>query len=41
MKRFSLAMILVLGLLFVSAPLFAHHGEANYDTDRVVSVKGT
>jgi DNA/RNA endonuclease YhcR with UshA esterase domain len=27
--------------LLVSAPLRAHHGEANYDTDKVVSVKGT
>lgn len=41
MKRFSATVILVSGLLLVSAPLLAHHGEANYDTDKAVSVKGT
>jgi hypothetical protein len=25
----------------ISTPLLAHHGEANYDTDKIVSVKGT
>jgi uncharacterized protein DUF6152 len=33
--------LLLLGVLFVSGPLLAHHGEANYDTTTVVSVKGT
>ena len=28
-------------LLTVSAPLFAHHGGAAYDTDKTVTVKGT
>ena len=39
----KLALVLGLGLvvLLASAPLLAHHGEANYDTDKVVSVKGT
>ena len=41
MKRFSATVILVFGLLLASTPLFAHHGEANYDTDKAVSVKGT
>ena len=41
MKKFSAILVLVFGLLFVSASLFAHHGEANYDTDKIVSVKGT
>src|ERR1700680_5078778 len=27
--------------LFNSAPVMAHHGEANYDTDKLVSVKAT
>ena len=27
--------------LFVSAPVPAHHGETNYDTDKLVSVKAT
>ena len=33
--------LLLLGVLFISGPLLAHHGEANYDTTTVVSVKGT
>src|SRR5579872_1445049 len=37
----KLALILAFAALLVSAPLMAHHGEANYDTDKVVSVKGT
>ncbi len=38
----KLALLLALGIIavFVSGPLMAHHGEANYDTDKVVSVKG-
>ena len=36
---FFLAMIFCVGL--ISAPLLAHHGEANYDTEKMVSVKGT
>jgi Family of unknown function (DUF6152) len=31
----------VLGLLMVSVPLLAHHGEAAYDTAKSVTVKGT
>jgi len=38
-------MVLVLAaifcVVFISAPLLAHHGEANYDTDKTISVKGT
>ena len=30
----------VAGLLAVSAPLFAHHGGASYDTDKTITVKG-
>lgn len=41
MRKFSAVMVLALSLLLISAPLYAHHGEANYDTDKVVSVKGT
>lgn len=37
----KLALILAFAALLVSTPLMAHHGEANYDTDKVVSVKGT
>jgi len=41
MKSFALGLILALAILFASAPLAAHHGEVNYDTEKVVSVKGT
>ena len=41
MKRLAASFILLFGILFVSGPLPAHHGEANYDTTKVVSVKGT
>lgn len=32
---------LIAGLLTVSVPLFAHHGNAAYDTTKTVTVKGT
>src|ERR1700689_2000901 len=41
MKKLALLFTLMLATLLVSSPLLAHHGEANYDTDKVVSVKGT
>lgn len=41
MKKFALILAVTFVALLVSAPLPAHHGEANYDTDKVVSVKGT
>jgi hypothetical protein len=41
MKKFALILTATFALVLVSAPLFAHHGEANYDTDKVVAVKGT
>src|SRR5712664_772610 len=41
MKNFMLCLTLIFSGLFLSAPLFAHHGEVNYDTEKVVSVKGT
>ena len=41
MKKFALFLAVTFAALLVSAPLQAHHGEANYDTDKVVSVKGT
>ena len=37
-RSFSLA---VLGLLLVAVPLVAHHGETNYDTEKLVTVKAT
>ena len=41
MKRLALSLTIIFALLFVSSPLLAHHGETNYDTEKVVSVKGT
>jgi hypothetical protein len=41
MKNLVLSLILIFSALLVSGPLLAHHGEANYDTSKVVSVKGT
>jgi hypothetical protein len=41
MKNFGLGLTLIFSGLFLSPPLFAHHGEVNYDTEKVVSVKGT
>jgi Family of unknown function (DUF6152) len=32
---------MVLGLLVVSVPLFAHHGGVAYDTSRKITLKGT
>ena len=37
-KRF---ISIVLGLLTLSVPLFAHHGAAAYDTTKKITVKGT
>jgi hypothetical protein len=33
--------VAVLGLLSVSVPLLAHHGNAAYDTDKKLTLKGT
>jgi len=40
MKNFALCLTLIFSGLFLSPPVFAHHGEVNYDTEKVVSVKG-
>ena len=40
-KKFSAILVTVIGLAVFSAPLFAHHGNASYDTTRSVNVKGT
>lgn len=41
MKTKSRLLMVAAGLLFVSAPLAAHHGTASYDTKNVVTVKAT
>src|ERR1700690_3433103 len=41
MKYLALFLAIIFAALFVSAPIAAHHGETNYDTDKLVSVKAT
>jgi hypothetical protein len=41
MKNLLLTLTAFVCFLLVSAPLAAHHGVANYETDKVTSVKGT
>ncbi|MBZ5643153.1 MAG: hypothetical protein LAO19_10365 [Acidobacteriia bacterium] len=41
MKKFALFPATMFCLVLMSTPLWAHHGEANYDTEKTVSVKGT
>lgn len=41
MKNWVLSLAMTFAVLFGSAPILAHHGEANYDTDKVTTVKGT
>jgi DNA/RNA endonuclease YhcR with UshA esterase domain len=41
MKKLALFLAMVFSVAFISAPLLAHHGEANYDTEKIVTVKGT
>jgi hypothetical protein len=41
MKKLALFLGTIFCVVLTSAPLLAHHGEANYDTDKMVSVKGT
>jgi DNA/RNA endonuclease YhcR with UshA esterase domain len=39
MKNLVLCLALLFTALFVSSPIPAHHGETNYDTDKLVTVK--
>jgi Family of unknown function (DUF6152) len=41
MKKSALFLATIFCVAFISAPLLAHHGEANYDTEKMVTVKGT
>ena len=41
MKTWVLCLAMIFAILFVSTPILAHHGEVNYDTEKVVSIKGT
>ena len=40
MKTLVFSLIAIFSVVLVPGPLLAHHGEANYDTTTVVSVKG-
>ena len=40
-KKLAVISFAVIGLLVLSAPLFAHHGYVAYDTDKKVTLKGT
>ena len=41
MKNLAIFLAITFAALFVSAPVLAHHGETNYDTEKLVSVKAT
>jgi Family of unknown function (DUF6152) len=41
MKNLALCIAIMFAALLVSAPVPAHHGETNYDTDKLVTVKAT
>lgn len=41
MKKWALFLAIAFTALFASGPILAHHGETNYDTDHLVSVKAT
>jgi hypothetical protein len=41
MKKFALFLAMIIAALVASRPVLAHHGETNYDTDKLVSVKAT
>jgi hypothetical protein len=41
MSKLKIISLAVVALLVVSAPLFAHHGNASYETSKTVTVKGT
>ena len=40
-KTLRIAAIAIITLVAVSVPMFAHHGNAAYETDKSVIVKGT
>jgi len=40
-KNLVLCLTSLFAVLFVSGPILAHHGETNYDTEKLVSVKAT
>jgi len=41
MKNWVLCLTFMFTALIVSSPILAHHGETNYDTEKLVTVKAT
>jgi hypothetical protein len=41
MRKLALFLATLFCVALSSVPILAHHGEANYDTEKMVSVKGT
>jgi hypothetical protein len=41
MKNLAIFLAMTFAAVFISAPVLAHHGETNYDTEKLVSVKAT
>ena len=41
MRKLAFILATIFSTAAIFAPLQAHHGEANYDTSKIVSVKGT
>jgi hypothetical protein len=41
MRSLGLCVLALVGLLLAAAPVPAHHGETNYDTEKLVTVKAT
>ena len=41
MKKLALFLAMIFAALFIAGPILAHHGETNYDTDKLVTVKAT
>ena len=41
MKNKHIGALLGLGLLITAAPLFAHHGNSNFDIDKKLTLKAT
>ena len=40
-KKLTVCLTLAVGFLFVSAPMFAHHGRDAYDNQKTLTLKGT
>jgi hypothetical protein len=40
-KRLAAGLALAMGILIASVPLFAHHGNAAFDTSKKLTLKGT